>query len=60
MEVLLALPGVVIVMVAVLLAVRGEEKRYMLWDRVGLGVVQWGGDKSWDTSYIAQTHIHHN
>ena len=32
----------------------------MLWDRVVLGVVGWGGDKRWDTTYTAQTHIHHN
>ena len=32
----------------------------MLWDRVGLGVVLWGAGKWWDTSYMAQTHIHNN
>ena len=34
--------------------------QYMLWDRVGLNVVGWGWGKRWDTSYTAQTHIHHN
>ena len=27
----------------------------MLWDRVGLNVVEWGWGKRWDTSYTAQT-----
>ena len=28
---------------------------------IGWGwVVGWGGDKRWDMSYTAQTHIHHN
>ena len=32
----------------------------MLWDRVGLSVVGWGGGRRWDPSYMAQTHIRHN
>ena len=47
------------VIVAVLLCVHGEMT-VLLWDEVGLNVVGWGGGKRWETSYTAQTHIHHN
>ena len=45
-------------MVSVLLGVIGEVMVYMLWDRMGLSVVVWGGGKRWEASYMAQTHPH--
>ena len=59
-EVLLALPGLVLVMVAVLLGVIGEVMVHVVGYRVGLSVVGCDGGKMWDTSYTAQTHTHHN
>ena len=57
-EVLLALPGVVLVMVSVLLGVLGEVMVHVVTPE--LSVVGWGRGKRWDTSYTAQTHTHGN